>query len=83
MMHLCWYNGPNGERGWRECPICEGRIHLRGCTSKINRWRDCCAARHKMLHDAGQVKGIVDSSYFMWSPAYPEGYHPNDAGVGE
>jgi hypothetical protein len=60
------------------CVVCEGRIHLPGCTSRRNRLKDCCPARHKMLFDQGHTRGLDDSSYVMWSPEHPGGYHPND-----
>lgn len=60
------------------CVVCEGRLHQEGCTSRKNKQKDCCPARHKMLHDQGLVMGIVDSSFFMWTPEYPQGVHPND-----
>ena len=28
-----------------------------------------------MLHDAGQVRGINDTSFLMWTPEEPEGKH--------
>lgn len=67
---------PKGE--WPMCIVCDGRIHLPTCTAKMNKNKDCCPARHKMLHDQGQIKGIFDASFFMWSEEYPQGYHPND-----
>jgi len=63
---------------WPICTVCDGRIHLPTCTSRMRKDIDCCPARHKMLHDAGQVRGISDASFFMWSPEHPGGYHPHD-----
>lgn len=76
MRHDC-SKAVNGKY-WHICPICDGRIHDDGCTTKRNPKKDCCPERHKMLHDAGNTKGLNDSSYFMWSEDHPEGYHPND-----
>jgi hypothetical protein len=67
--HLC------GQQGWAYCCVCDGRIHERGCTSRMNRMKDCCAARHKMLYDQGQTRGIGDESQAMWSEKNPMGYH--------
>ena len=75
--HQCWQLGNNGN-GWHVCPICEGRIHIQGCTSRPNRLRDCCAARHKMLFDQGHIVGLCDSSFIMWTPEHPEGIHRNE-----
>ena len=60
---------------WPMCCTCDGRQHDAGCTSRRDKNRDCCPARHKMLHDAGQVRGIYDDSQAMWSEACPYGYH--------
>ena len=60
---------------WPMCCTCDGRMHDPGCTSRRDKHRDCCPARHKMLYDAGQVRGIYDESQAMWSEAHPQGYH--------
>jgi hypothetical protein len=67
-----------GRDGWHHCPICDGRIHEDGCTSKMDPRKDHCPERHKMLFDRGQIKGLSDDSFFMWSPEHPEGFHPSD-----
>lgn len=72
MRHQCTNPGTND---WSHCCICDGRIHLDGCTSKRNRQKDCCPARHKMLHDQGHTRGLADSSFLMWTPEHPEGLH--------
>jgi hypothetical protein len=61
--HLCSNAGE-----WRHCTACQGRMHQPQCTSRKDKRKDCCPARHKMLHDAGQVRGIDDSSVIMWNP---------------
>lgn len=65
-------NKAGGGREFPMCCSCDGRIHLPGCTTKRNRNRDCCLARHKMLHDAGQTRGIYDGSLEMWTPEMKE-----------
>jgi hypothetical protein len=57
--------------GWNYCVVCEGRIHLQNCTSRRNPEKDCCLARHKMLHEQGQTKGLIDSSLTMYDPNNP------------
>lgn len=47
------------------CTVCEGRIHHKGCTSRPNKHKDCCPARHQMLFDAGHTVGIIDKSVSM------------------
>jgi hypothetical protein len=56
---------------WNLCIVCEGRIHNAGCTTKRDKSKDCCEARHKMLHDAGQTIGITDLSFKMYDPGKP------------
>lgn len=51
---------------WSVCSACEGRIHLDGCTSRRDRMRDCCAARHAMLWAAGEKLGRNDASQPMY-----------------
>jgi hypothetical protein len=68
---------------WVHCCVCNGRMHLEGCTSRKDKNKDCCPARHKMLHDAGQVRGIADDSMAMWSSEHPEGYHDPVKSVGK
>ncbi len=63
---------------WSTCVVCDGRIHLDGCTTKRRSSIDCCPTRHKLLFDRGQVRGIWDSSFLMWSPEHPEGIHDGD-----
>ena len=60
-----------GKYDWPECCVCGGRIHLPGCTTKKNKYRDCCYERHKMLHDQGQTVGIYDSSVSMLGDGEP------------
>lgn len=60
---------PSSENNWSHCTACEGRLHMEGCTARKNKHKDCCPARHKMLHDQGQVRGIVDGSIIMWPEA--------------
>lgn len=67
-----------GQDGWHICPICNGRIHEDGCTSKLDKQKDHCPERHKMLHDTGQTRGLADNSFFMWTPEFPEGVHFSD-----
>jgi hypothetical protein len=52
--------------GWPICTACLGRMHQPECTSRKDKTRDCCDARHKMLHEQGQTHGIDDSSIVMW-----------------
>jgi hypothetical protein len=61
-----------GEGGWALCTACKGRLHLPDCTSRMDRMKDCCPARHKMLHDQGHIRGLDDSSVVMWSPTDPQ-----------
>ena len=63
MRHEC-SKAANGKY-WSLCVVCEGRVHLSGCTTKRNPSRDCCEARHVKLHNAGQTRGIGDSSLPM------------------
>ena len=55
----------NKGNGWGMCVVCDGRFHLPGCTSKRNKHKDCCEARHQMLWDAGQKVGLFDESVPM------------------
>lgn len=74
MTHKC---NPLGQ--WSHCVICDGRIHLAGCTTRPNKHKDCCPARHKMLYDSGHARGLNDSSFLMWTLAHPMGVHqPED-----
>lgn len=50
---------------WMHCNVCDGRVHLKGCTSRRNPKIDCCKRRHKALYDAGHTQGLVDSSVGM------------------
>ena len=54
-----------GKYGWDTCCVCGGRIHLPGCTTRKNKYMDCCEARHKMLYEQGQTMGIDDNSVPM------------------
>ena len=54
-----------GKNGWHICTVCEGRIHDAGCTTKRNKYKDCCAERHELLNKMGITKGIADSSFPM------------------
>lgn len=64
MRHQCnkMANGTN----WMVCSVCDGRVHLEGCTARIDPTTDCCEARHKMLFEQGRRVGINDSSQPMW-----------------
>jgi hypothetical protein len=62
-LHDC-KNQVNG-KCWPLCCACEGRFHLPGCTTKKNKYKDCCEARHKMLYEEGHEFGIVDASIPM------------------
>lgn len=64
-----------GKPEWPHCCSCQGRMHEPGCTARMNKHKDCCPARHKMLYDAGQTRGIDDDSQAMWSPEEQQGYH--------
>jgi hypothetical protein len=75
LIHNCRSAG--GGREWSHCTGCDGRLHIPGCTAKLNPKRDCCAARHKLLFDAGITRGIYDDSFAM----YPEGLHDPDSTV--
>ena len=50
---------------WTHCSVCNGRIHEPGCTSRRNRLKDCCKARHEMLAAQGHTFGLADSSQPM------------------
>ena len=63
--HNCGFQDKGAHLGWMTCTVCDGRIHLEGCTSRKNPAKDCCEARHKKLHDNGQTVGIVDKSVPM------------------
>ncbi len=56
--HKC--TGYNGS-----CCCCEGIIHYPLCTSKMKAKKDCCPARHILLHEQGQTRGIGDNSLPM------------------
>lgn len=64
MRHEC--NKGANNVAWSICCVCEGRIHLPGCTSKRDRKKDCCEARHKMLAEQGHLFGLSDSSQPMY-----------------
>lgn len=51
-----------GKHGWATCTVCNGRIHLVGCTTRRDKHKDCCEARHKMFRDKGLVYGLADKS---------------------
>lgn len=78
--HLClktYRDRWTGKIEWPECTVCDGRVHLPECTTNLHpdKLKDCCPERHKMLHDAGQVRGLADSSFLMWTPENPWGKH--------
>ena len=62
--HQCG-KAANG-RAWQICTVCDGRMHLTGCTARMDPAKDCCTARHKMLFEQGQTVGLNDSSQPMW-----------------
>ena len=70
--HFC------GMDDWHECCVCDGRIHLPGCTTRPRVDRDCCPARHKMLFNQGKLRGLADTSHLMWTPEHPRGVHFSD-----
>lgn len=63
--HLCFQNG------WATCTVCDGRLHQDGCTSKRNKKKDCCKARHKNLNAQGISHGIFDASRPMFDEKDP------------
>jgi len=63
-VHQC-QRASNGKY-WAVCCVCNGRIHLLGCTAKMDPKKDCCEARHKILFEQGQTVGINDPSQPMW-----------------
>lgn len=63
MRHNC--NKAANGTSWNLCAACEGRIHSPGCTSKRDKRKDCCEARHVMLHEQGQTTWINDESQPM------------------
>lgn len=67
--HECGIDGL-GRRAWAYCTVCNGRIHEDGCSSRKDKNRDCCKARHVMLYEAGHTKGICDDSQDMLSAWY-------------
>ena len=67
MRHNCGYQDLVGNKNtWRTCSVCDGRIHMEGCTTKKNPKKDCCKTRHLQLIKKGHVKGLYDSSVPMW-----------------
>lgn len=50
---------------WPKCTACDGRMHLPECTSRRNKRKDCCDARHIMLYNQGHSHGLIDSSVSM------------------
>lgn len=54
-----------GRRDWPTCTACNGRIHEPGCTTRKNKHRDCCKARHLMLLEQGHEFGLVDDAVSM------------------
>lgn len=56
---------------WAHCSVCGGRIHEADCTSKRNKKKDCCHARHKMLFDQGELVGRLDESMPMFDEQKP------------
>ena len=53
MRHDC-QRSTNG-REWQICPVCDGRVHMAGCTARRNPKCDCCKRRHKALYEAGET----------------------------
>jgi len=53
---------------WMICVVCEGRIHKKECTSKMNPNKDCCKRRHENLYSKGIIKGLIDFSVDMLDP---------------
>lgn len=68
-MHDC-QRMTNG-RSWTICSVCGGRVHYDECTTKRDKRKDCCEARHKMLFEQGQTVGVNDTSLPMYDAAYP------------
>jgi hypothetical protein len=68
----------DGSRQWSYCVVCEGRIHMAGCTSRRSALKDCCPARHKMLHDSGKKRAIADHSFLMWTAEHTTGVHESE-----
>ncbi len=60
MVHQCYRNG------WQICSACQGRIHHQGCRTARLKDKDCCPARHKMLHEQGHEFGLDDAAVKMW-----------------
>lgn len=61
--HPC--NQSTNGKDWMHCNVCDGRVHLEGCTSKRNPKIDCCKRRHRSLYDAGHTRGLLDSAAGM------------------
>ncbi len=59
--HKCY----GGRNGWQTCTACDGRIHHKGCTAKMDKRKDCCPERHEMLRAQGHITGIYDNSVEM------------------
>jgi hypothetical protein len=55
-------------REWQWCSVCAGRIHLPECGTRRDKMRDCCYARHAMLHSDGETIGRDDASQPMFDP---------------
>ena len=51
---------------WSICSVCDGRIHLAGCTSKRDKHKDCCRQRHEMLAGQGVTVWRTDESQSMF-----------------
>lgn len=64
-MHECHIDGLGRKGHWQHCSVCNGRVHLEGCTSRRNKNADCCEARHRMLFEQGHRVGLSDSSLPM------------------
>jgi hypothetical protein len=64
MRHKCAGN----TRPWQVCSVCVGRIHDDGCTTPMDRMKDCCEARHRMLRADGEEYGRDDASLPMYDP---------------
>jgi len=54
---------------WGICTACRGRLHQPDCATvtsgRLDKAKDCCPARHRMLHDQGHTHGLDDTSVLM------------------
>jgi hypothetical protein len=56
---------------WQHCSVCNGRLHLPECTSRRDKNKDCCEARHRMLFEQGQLVGLFDRNLPMYDVNNP------------